>query len=236
MNTLLRAPLLLRSRLATLVRTAAPAPAPAPAPALAAAPLDLPALMGAGAWSRLPAAVQRRFGTHAEPVRYAGRMDLSCSAFGRVLAWLAWPLRGPLTPDCATDLPVEVAVTPDSHGGVIWSRRLGRRVVQSVKRAHPDGPGVLERTRGGLAMALDVLEDDGALVFQSRHYLWCLGPVRVRLPQWLSPGQCRVEHRDLGAGRFRFTLTMTHARWGQTFQQTGVFIDPVDAIDPVQQS
>ncbi|OWQ48167.1 hypothetical protein CDL60_06190 [Roseateles noduli] len=219
MNALFRTPLQLRSRLAALVPTSAPTLAPAV--------LDLPALMGAEAWARLPAAVQRRFGTHAEPVCYAGRMDLHCSRLGRVLAWLAWPLRGPLTPDCAKDLPVEVAVTPDGHGGVIWSRGLGRRVVQSVKRAHPDGPGVLERTRGGLAMALDVLEDDGALVFQSRHYLWCLGPVRLRLPALLSPGQCRVEHRDLGAGRFRFTLTMTHARWGQTFQQTGEFIDPV---------
>nr|WP_297524044.1 DUF4166 domain-containing protein [uncultured Roseateles sp.] len=193
----------------------------------ASAPLDLQALMGADAWSRLPAAVQRRFGLHAEPVHYVGRMDLRCSPLGRMLAWLAWPLRGPLTPDCARDLPVEVTVLPDGLGGVVWSRRLGRRLVQSVKRAHPAGPGVLERTRGGLAMALDVFEDDGALVFQSRHYLWCVGPMRLRLPDALSPGQCRVEHRDLGAGRFRFTLTMTHARWGRTFEQTGVFIDPV---------
>jgi hypothetical protein len=196
-------------------------------PAQTSSALDLRALMGVDAWSRLPAAVQRRFGTHVEPVRYVGRMDLRCSPLGRVLAWLAWPLRGPLTPECADGVPAEVTVAPDGLGGVVWSRRLGRRVVESVKRAHPAGSGVLERTRGGLAMALDVFEDDGALVFQSRHYLWCLGPVRLRLPAALSPGQCRVEHRDLGAGRFRFTLTMTHARWGQTFQQTGEFIDPI---------
>jgi hypothetical protein len=35
-----------------------------------------------------------------------------------------------------------------------------------------------------------------------------------------------VSHRDLGAGRFRFTLAMTHPLWGQTFHQTGVFADP----------
>jgi len=195
--------------------------------ALSSSPLDLAALMGPDAWSRLPAAVRRRFGTHVEPVRYLGRMDLRCSPLGRVLAWLAWPLSGPLVPDRGRDVAVEVTVAPDGLGGVVWSRRLGRRLVHSVKRAHPDGRGVLERTRGGLAMALDVLEDDGALVFRSRHYLWCLGPVRLRLPDALSPGQCRVEHRDLGAGRFRFTLTMTHDRWGQTFQQTGEFVDPV---------
>lgn len=189
--------------------------------------LHLDTLLGADAWGRLPAAVRRRFGAHAAPARYAGRIDLRCSPPGRVLAWLAWPLRGPLVPHDATGVPADVTVWSDGHGGVVWSRRMGGRTVQSVKRAHPDGDGVLERTRGGLAMALDVFEDHGALVFQSRHYLWCCGPLRLRLPDLLSPGCCRVEHRDLGAGRFRFTLTMTHARWGVTFQQTGEFIDPV---------
>jgi hypothetical protein len=178
------------------------------------------------AWARLPLAVRRRFGNHAAPVCYRGRMDLHCSRLGRLLAWLAWPLRGPLVPHCAAGVPTQVTVAADGHGGVLWSRDMGGRTVQSVKRAHPDG-GVLERTRGGLAMALDVFEDHGALVFRSRHYLWCLGPVQLRLPNWLTPGCCRVEHRDLGEGRFRFTLTMTHASWGLTFQQTGEFDDPV---------
>ena len=191
------------------------------------APLDLAAVLGPKSWGRLPAAVRRRFGSHDMPVSYRGRMDLHCSRLGRVLAWLAWPLRGPLLPDCATNLPVEVTVAVDGRGGVVWSRQMGRRVVQSVKRAHPE-EGVLERTRGGLAMALDVFEDEGSLVFQSRHYLWCLGAIQLRLPDWLSPGCCRVEHRDLGEGRFRFTLTMTHPRWGLTFQQVGEFVDPIE--------
>ncbi|UXH77142.1 DUF4166 domain-containing protein [Roseateles amylovorans] len=191
-----------------------------------AAVLHLDQLMGPDAWARLPAAVRRRFDAHAAAVCYRGRMDLRCSRLGRLLAWLAWPLRGPLLPHCAKDVAAEVTVSADGQGGVVWSRHMGRRTVQSVKRAHPEH-GVLERTRGGLAMALDVFEDQGALVFQSRHYLWCLGPVRLRLPDWLSPGCCRVEHRDLGDGRFRFTLTMTHPRWGLTFEQTGDFVDPV---------
>lgn len=193
----------------------------------AAAPLDLAAQVGPG-WARLPAAVRRRFGAHAAPVTYTGRMDLRCSPLGRVIAWLAWPLRGPLVPHSATGVPATVDVHPDGQGGVLWRRRLGRDTVCSTKLAHPDGHGVLERTTGGLAMALDVFEDDGALVFQSRHYAWCLGPVTLRLPDWLSPGRCRVEHRDLGAGRFRFTLTMAHPRWGVTFEQTGEFVDPVE--------
>ncbi|MBB3192856.1 DUF4166 domain-containing protein [Roseateles terrae] len=206
---------------ARLPSAARRAPADCPAPVL-----DLAALMGAPAWSRLHPAVQRRFGTHVQPVRYEGLLDLRCSRLGRLLAWLSVPFRGPLVPQCATGVPVAVEVAPDGEGGVMWTRHLGRRTVRSVKQMHPDH-GVLERTVGGLAMALDVLEDHGALVFQSRHYLWCLGPWRLRLPDWLSPGTCRVEHRDLGQGHFRFTLSMTHPRWGLTFEQTGVFEDPV---------
>jgi len=190
------------------------------------AELDLSALMGQEAWMRLSVPVRRRFGLHAAPVAYRGHLDLDCSAMGRVLAWLSWPLKGPLVPHRAHGLPVEVGVASDGHGGVAWTRRLGSRTVSSVKQRHPVR-GVLERTSGGLAMALDVLEHEGALVFQSRQYLWCIGRWCLPLPSWLSPGTCRVEHRDLGGGQFRFTLTMTHPRLGLTFQQAGVFEDPV---------
>ena len=188
--------------------------------------LNLPLLLGPAAWNRLPPAVQRRFAPGHAAACYEGRMDLRCSSLGRLLAWLALPLRGPLVPHCMTEVPAQVQVTPDGEGGVVWSRRMGRQTVCSVKSLHPEG-GVLERTSGGLAMALDVFEDQGALVFQSRHYAWCFGRVYLRLPQFLSPGVCRVEHRDLGAGRFRFTLAMSHPLWGETFHQTGVFTDPV---------
>ena len=190
--------------------------------------LDIAALLGPAAWARLPAAVQRRFGSHAEAARYDGHMDLRCSRLGRVLAWLAWPLRGPLVPHCLTAVPTEVTACPDGRGGVVWSRHMGRQTVCSTKTAYTRDPGggVLERTAGGLAMALDVFEDGGALVFQSRHYAWCWGPLYLRIPACLSPGVCRVEHRDLGAGRFRFTLTMRHPLWGETFHQSGVFADP----------
>ena len=194
-----------------------------------AAALDIAALLGPAAWGRLPAAVQRRFAAGHGAATYVGRMDLRCSRLGRLLAWLALPLRGPLVPHCLSDVPTEVQVCPDGEGGVIWARCMGQQTVQSVKRAHAEG-GVLERTAGGLAMALDVFEEDGALVFQSRHYAWCLGRVYLRLPQWLSPGVCRVEHRDLGGGNFRFSLAMTHALWGETFHQNGVFADPVEEI------
>ena len=76
-------------------------------------------------------------------------------------------------------------------------------------------------------MALDVFEEDVTLVFQSRRFFLALGPLRIPVPQWLSPGQCRVTHTDLGGGDFRFTLSMQHPLWGETFHQSGVFTDPL---------
>lgn len=213
-------------------RHAAPA---APTSATAPAPLDLAALVGAEGWSRLPAAVQRRFAAaHADTV-YRGHMDLACSRLGRVVALLSGVLGGPLTGRNALQVPTTVNVRGNGRGGVVWERRFQgdadgsaepERIVRSTKEIDTDGVTLRERTDGGLSMALRVFEDDGTLVFESQRYFFALGRWRLPVPALLSPGVCRVSHRDLGAGRFRFTLTMTHPLWGQTFHQTGVFADP----------
>ena len=66
-------------------------------------------------------------------------------------------------------------------------------------------------------------------MFQSRRYFLAWRGLRLPLPNWASPGVCRVSHQDLGGGRFRFSLAMTHPLWGETFHQTGVFADPEEA-------
>lgn len=201
-----------------------------PATPATTAPLDLPALLGPSAWRRLPEAVQRRFSPgHAEAV-YAGSIDLQCSRIGRVFAALSRLLGSPLTPACRTGVAATVRVHHDGRGGVVWERRFGpggpdTAIVRSTKELGPDG-GLFERTDGGLGMALSVFEHQGSLVFESRRYELALGGRRIRVPALLTPGTCRVTHTDLGEGRFRFTMEMTHPLWGRTFHQTGVFADP----------
>lgn len=224
-------------------------PAPrhcAATPAHPAPVLDLPALAGAAAWARLPAAVQRRFGTAHADVSYHGHMDLRCSLIGHVYAALTRAWGGPLTHINTTALPATVNVSHNGRGGVVWERRFhtgtdanngthhgADRTVRSTKELGTDGT-LLERTDGGLAMSLDVLEEDGALVFRSRRFWWVLAGLRIPVPTLLTPGTCRVAHTDLGAGQFRFTLSMVHPLWGETFHQSGVFTDPVvdDCTDP----
>lgn len=197
--------------------------------------LDLPALLGPQAWARLPAAVQRRFAqAHADTV-YRGALDLHRSAPGLFFAAFSALFGGPLTAWHRSGVAAEVRVYGNGRGGVVWERRLhgdagnAPRIVRSTKEPGGDG-GLVERTDGGLAMELDVFEEAGALVFRSRRYFLAVGGWRLPVPGWLTPGTCRVEHRDLGAGRFRFTLSMVHPCWGRTFHQTGVFADPEEEL------
>ncbi|WP_026431313.1 DUF4166 domain-containing protein [Paracidovorax oryzae] len=211
---------------------AAPHPSDtAPRPAAA---LDLSALLGPAGWARLAPAIRRRFAAGHAATVYEGVMDLQCSPAGRCFAWLAACLRSPLSPLRRSGVPVQVRVYGDGQGGVVWERHLripGRRVhvVRSTKSVGTGG-GLQERTDGGLSMALDVREESGALVFSSRRYFLAVGPLRIPIPSVLTPGTCRVEHRDLGAGLFVFTLEMHHPLWGCTFRQTGVFADPGELL------
>lgn len=198
-------------------------PATAPAPTL-----DIAALVGPSGWSRLPAAVRRRFAAGHPNAQYAGDMALHCSPIGRVFAWLSRAVGSPLAGLNAEGLATQVRVLGDGAGGVVWERHFGgRHLVRSTKALGPDGR-LVERTDGGLGMDLDVFESGGSLVFESRRFFLLVGPRRWRLPvpALFTPGTCRVTHTDLGAGRFRFTLAMTHPLWGRTFHQTGVFSDP----------
>ena len=194
--------------------------------------LDLATLVGAAGWARLPAAVRCRFGVDHGAATYVGRMELRCTPMGRVFAVLSRLLGSPLSAVTSTAVPTTVRVFDDGCGGMVWERRFhtaGERVphvVRSTKQLGADG-GLLERTDGGLSMALGVFEERGALVFESRRFTLILGRLRLPVPALLTPGTCRVTHTDLGDGLFRFDLDMIHPMWGHTFHQSGVFADPV---------
>ena len=194
------------------------------------ASLNIAALVGEQGWARLPAAVRRRFQAGHADVDYAGEMELQCSFMGRCFAWCARILGSPLVGLREARVSTVVRVRHDAHGGTVWERRFHtasghESVVRSTKLLGRDG-GLVERTDGGLSMALDVYEDDGSLVFESRRFALSAGRWWLPIPALCSPGRCRVTHTDLGAGQFRFTLEMTHPWLGRTFHQTGVFSDP----------
>lgn len=209
--------------LRTPIETSCPAPA-----------LDIATLIGTDSWKRLSPAIRRRFAVGHADVSYRGTMRLHTSTLGRCFAVLASLLGSPLASARQDEVPALVNVRQDSHGGVVWERLLGdehgfdSQLVRSTKRMGPSGQ-LEECTDGGLSMSLDMRVEDGALVFYSSRYFLLLGRWRLPVPSLLTPGTCRVEHRDEGPGRFRFTLDMVHPLWGRTFHQTGVFNDPQES-------
>lgn len=191
----------------------------------AQAALDISALVAADSWQTLSPAIRRRFACGHADVSYAGEMELSASLVGRLFSMAATLVGSPLAASHQHAVAATVKVRNDGMGGVIWERLLGHQCVRSTKRVGPDGT-LEECTAGGLSMRLEVFVEDGALVFSSRGYFLLIGKLRLPVPAWLTPGTCRVEHRDVGPGQFRFTMDMRHPIWGHTFHQTGVFNDP----------
>lgn len=193
------------------------------------------ALLGERGWARLPAAVRARFGKRLRrgmSVTYQGEVTVMQLSFaGRVLAQVLRPLGAPLPHDTASvGQAAVVVVTEDAHAdGQFWVRQYGRdagfpQVVHSSKRFR--GPTGLEEYIGfGIGMALRIRSTETALFFDSDHYFVEFGGLRLRLPRWITPGALEVGHHDLGDGRFRFSLRLTHRVLGQVLVQDAVFRD-----------
>lgn len=192
------------------------------------------ALLPAAEWAELPAAVRLRFSKRMKggaTVVYRGEVvDIRVSRLGWLLSQAARLIGAPLPLVFRPDAAV-VTVTEDAVGqGQVWSRMYVRKdgfpqVIHSAKRFA--GPtGLEEHVGAGVGMALTVTVEDEALVFRSAFYFIDLGPVRLRFPRWARPGDLTIVHRDLGEGRFAFTLALDHPAFGLLIGQDAVFHDP----------
>ena len=197
---------------------------------------DFEGLVGAEGWRRLHGDIRHRFTQKPKAgrdIHYAGVMEkVDCSWTGWILAQLCRLIGTPFAPHRGRDVPTAIRLVDDGRGGVIWQReyRYADRAparVQSTKCSDPDG-SLLECVGLGLGMRLAVFEANGDLHFLSLRYFCRIGGHYLRIPPLLSPGTAHVVHRDLGDGRFRFTMTIHHALLGTLFHQDGVFHDVVD--------
>jgi len=185
-------------------------------------------------WGRLPIAVWRRFSKRlagGKTVVYAGEVEESFhSRAGWWLAQLTRLMGGPLPTGTESRVPMIVTVTEDvASGGQVWTRICARsngfpQVIHSAKRFM--GPTGLEEYIGcGIGMALRLSVEHEGLFFRSAGYFLCIGKLRLRLPDWLTPGELTVSHTDLGGGLFRFTLDVIHPRLGVLIRQSAVFAE-----------
>ncbi len=188
-------------------------------------------ILGESAWWRLPAGTRRRFSQKpplGHTLRYHGVMSLvQRSRTGAFLAHLLRAIGTPLPPWPGRQVPVVIELQRDGSGGILWSREYafeGRRPlrIQSIKLPHGHDR-LLEVVGAGVSMVLAVFERDGVLHFLSIAYFWRLGPFRIPIPTWLTPGRTHVLHQDDGQGRFRFIMRIQHPVLGLTFYQEGLF-------------
>ena len=192
-------------------------------------------LLGEAAWRRLPALVRERFGKRlkgGDSVAYQGIIkQMFMSRIGRAVAHACRLIGAPLPYDGdSVDAPSVVIVTEDTAtNGQFWIRQYGRKsgfpqTVQSSKRFA--GPTGLEEYIGyGIGMALTLEATETALLFKSDHYFVTMAGLRVRIPDWLTPGRVTVGHHERGNGRFAFTLSLVHPRLGVLIHQKVVFAE-----------
>jgi hypothetical protein len=188
-------------------------------------------LLGADAWAALDPAIQRRFSKRLAGggmAVYAGEVaEVKASLAGRCLARLATLIGGPLPLVWIAPTPSVVTVTEADDGAQIWTRLYARpggfpQIVHSSKR-FIGATGLEEYVGHGVGMALTVAVEDAALIFRSAFYFLALGTRRLRLPRVVSPGRLTVTHRELGGGRFAFTLELRHPLFGPLLRQHAVF-------------
>ncbi len=196
------------------------------------ADLRFRALVPPREWASLPQPIRRRFSKRlagGRTIVFVGEVvETRLSIAGRLLAQAARLIGSPFPTSTDSGVPCVVSVTEDfATGGQIWTRLYARRtafpqVIHSSKRF--SGPsGLEEHVGGGVGMTLTLHAEAGALVFRSAGYFIDLPGHRLWLPGALTPGALSVTHMECGAGRFSFTLDVTHPRLGPLIWQRALF-------------
>ena len=189
---------------------------------------------GGPGWASLPPAVRARFGRKAlatQTISYVGEIvECRMTRLGWLFAQACRLVGAPLPLTTNTGVAAAVCVTEDaSGGGQFWTRQYSRRagfpqVIHSSKRFA--GPTGIEEYLGmGFGIALRLRVENEALYFDSDHYFWRLGPLRLRLPRRLTPGQLSIGHIDCDHGWFAFTLALDHPLFGALVHQCGMFTE-----------
>ena len=182
-------------------------------------------LLGEAAWQRLAAPIRARFGGQAARGDFTGHAQLTANAFGALIAGLMVIVGRPL-PTLTGACEAQVSIRPGAYGAV-WDRayRKAGQAFQHVRSLKRQIGTTLYECAGPIWMRLRLEERDRALVFISTGFFLALGPLRVRFPDWLTPGRLEVVHTDHGGGEFAFTLTCDHAWFGRVFDQIVTLCD-----------
>lgn len=96
-------------------------------------------------------------------------------------------------------------------------------VVFASRMEYLESNEIIEYVGFGLGVRMRLTEEEGALVYTSRGYLWNPGPFRLPLPDWLFLGKAQIREAPVDSQRFQVEFSMRHPLLGETFGYSGEF-------------
>jgi hypothetical protein len=125
-------------------------------------------------------------------------------------------------------VPVNVRNYCETSGNQLrWQRRF---FFQGHKPAHFDsymehlgGNEIVEFVRFGLGLCLKLTIVDGALCYTTAGYLWRIGPLHLRFPDWLLLGSGTIIERTIDSELIELDFTLTHPLFGLSYSYVGRF-------------
>jgi hypothetical protein len=164
-----------------------------------------------------------------------GIMQVSVSPLGRLFV-TAGRLFDALVPFRGENIPVTVRnwSQPDSSA-MFWHRTFRYPEKQPIifrsRMAYAGGEEIVEYVKYGLGIRMRLCAEGETLRYDSLGYQWDLGPLSLRIPDWLLLGKAVIREIPESAEAFRVEFTIDHPLWGRTFGYAGRFVFRDAAVD-----
>ncbi len=181
-------------------------------------------------WPSLGAAIRRHYDLPPNTdtqLEVEGIMEVVLSPIGKVFITFG-RLLDALVPFKGRDIPVTVRnwSTPDSSD-MFWHRTFrypGKDPIIFRSRMEYAGDNnIVEYVKYGLGMRLQLSSEGETLRYDSHGYQWNLGPLTLRIPDWLMLGKAVIREIPISEQAFQVSFEVNHPLWGRTFGYSGQF-------------
>lgn len=157
-----------------------------------------------------------------------GIMEVTVPPMGRLFV-TAGRLFDALVPFGGANIPVTVRNWSQSGSkAMFWHRTFrypGKQpIVFHSRMAYAGGEEIVEYVKYGLGIRMRLSAEGETLRYESRGYQWDLGPLTLKIPDWLLLGKAVIREIPESAEAFRVEFTIDHPLWGRTFGYAGRFV------------
>jgi hypothetical protein len=156
-----------------------------------------------------------------------GTLDIHVSLVAK-LFMLAGRLFGALVPHEGRDVPVTVRNWSQSDSSCMFWHRTFRYpgkgpVVFRSRMEYVGANEIVEHVKYGLGIRMRLSTEGEILRFDSQGYQWDLGPLTLRIPDWLLLGKAVIREMPVSEQTFKVMFEINHPLWGRTFGYSGRF-------------